>query len=278
MTGNEQKVLYIAEQGRKAGLTLAGIAGLVANIEAESAFKSTNLQDTYEVSLGMNDAQYTTRVDNGSYTRFISDEAGYGLCQWTKSDRKDGMLKFHRKRGVSIGDFRTQVDWMFIEIRGYGRAWEKVTQSNDPYECGYSVCCYYEIPADKEKQGIYRGKLARQWYEFLSSAMESGAVSEIPEEEPAAAGSIELVDDEGIVIAQSWPPRTIDSHCTGWPEVKLLQSMFLCRGYSVTVDGIWPDSLTEKVKAFQRSAGLEADGVVGPGSYSALGLNRSLFR
>ena len=69
MTGTEQKALYIADQCRKAGMTLAGVAGILINIECESAFKSTNLQDSYELSLGMNDAQYTSRVDNGSYMK-----------------------------------------------------------------------------------------------------------------------------------------------------------------------------------------------------------------
>lgn len=280
MTGNEQKALYIAEQCRKEGMTLAGCAGILANIEAESVFKSTNLEDTKEIRLGMNDAQYTQRVDNGSYTRFVLDKAGYGLCQWTASDRKDGMIKYHRQHGASIGDFRTQVDWMLQEIKRYTYAWRTCTMSNNPYECGYAVCKHYEICADLENQSRQRGGRAQHWYDFLTSAMQSGAVSEITEEEPRpeADPTEEKTDDEGIPIAQTWPPRTIDSNCTGWPEVKLLQTLLLCRGYSIVVDGIWTDQLTEKAKAFQKASGLHADGVVGPNTWAALGINRSIFR
>ena len=62
MTETENKALYIDEQCRKAGMTLAGAAGVIANVEAESAFKSTNLQDCYERPIGMNDEQYTAVV------------------------------------------------------------------------------------------------------------------------------------------------------------------------------------------------------------------------
>lgn len=275
MTGTESKALYIAEQCRKAGMTLAGAAGILINIECESAFKSTNLQDSYEISLGMNDAQYTSRVDNGSYLRFTSDSAGYGLCQWTAGDRKDGMLKFHRKRGVSIGDFRTQVDWMLQEIRGYSYAWKICAVSNNPYECGYAVCKYYEIPADTENKAKYRGGEAQRWYDFLTANM--GAEVAIPEADPLPEQSA-AVDEEGIPIPQTWPPRVIDMHCTGWPEVWLLQAILRCMRYNVLVDGIWGSALTDKVIQFQQANGLDADGVVGPMTWQRLGLTAELFR
>ena len=282
MTGTESKALYISEQCRKAGMTLAGVAGILINIQEESAFKSTNLQDTYEVSLGMNDAQYTSRVDSGSYTRFVEDDAGYGLCQWTARDRKEGMIRFHRKRGVSIGDFRTQVDWMLQEIRSYSYAWRTCATSNNPYECGYAVCKYYEIPSETEAKAKYRGGKAQDWYDFLAANI--GAEVVILESDPAPAATDQndsgavAVDDEGIPIPQTWPPRVIDAHCSGWPEIWLLQSLLKCRAFNVLNDGIWGSVLTDKVKQFQRDHGLEADGVVGPMSWQRLGLSADLFK
>ena len=183
MTDQENKALYIAEQCRKAGMTLAGAAGVIANIEAESAFNSNNLQDAYESRLGMNDEMYTSRVDNGSYLGFVDDSAGYGLCQWTASDRKDGMLKFHRSRGRSIGDFATQIDWLLTEIRSYSLAYNICMNSNDPFECGYTVCKYYEIPANTETQALYRGRTAQKWYKWL--AQNAGTESTFGETVPA---------------------------------------------------------------------------------------------
>ena len=66
---------------KAAGYNDFGIAGLMGNLYAESALSSTNLQNTYEKKLGMNDAAYTAAVDNGTYANFAKDCAGYGLAQ-----------------------------------------------------------------------------------------------------------------------------------------------------------------------------------------------------
>lgn len=269
MTGIEEKALYIGQKCIAAGMTVAGAAGILANIEAESVFKSTNLEDSKENRLGMNDASYTAAVDSGRYQGFAGDDAGYGLCQWTAGDRKDGMLKFHRLRGKSIGDFQTQVEWMLTEIRGYGRAWDKVRSSNSPYDCGYAVCKYYEIPTDTENKAQTRGGNAQKWFGFLAQAIDSGASPVIIQEAPEAAPAQEL-DEDGVPVPVTWPPRMIDARCDGWPEVKLLQATLVCRGYSVPVDGLWSKTLTEKVKAFQKSRGLTDDGCVGPMTWGCL--------
>lgn len=69
-----------------------GAAGMMGNLYAESGLKPTNLQNTYEKSLGMTDAEYTAKVDNGSYSNFVHDKAGYGLAQWTYYSRKQNLL------------------------------------------------------------------------------------------------------------------------------------------------------------------------------------------
>ena len=277
MTDQENKALYIAEECRKAGMTLAGAAGVIANVEAESAFKSNNVQDAFERIVG-NDTAYTAKVDNGSYQNFAGDSAGYGLAQWTAPDRKAKMLAYFRERGKSIGDFKTQVDFLIYEMRNYTRAWSIVTTSNNPYECGYAVCMYYEIPADTERQAQYRGGAAQKWYNWLS--FNADMQSSIPNS--AATGSeAEQVGTSGessaVPTVESWPPRTVDSHCEGWPEVWLLQALLKCRGYGVLVNGIWSGDLTEKVREFQTANGLAADGVVGKKTWTALGLNPAVF-
>lgn len=70
------------------GLNDYGIAGLMGNLYAESGLKPTNLQNTYEKSLGYTDAEYTAAVDQKLYTNFVNDSAGYGLAQWTYYSRK----------------------------------------------------------------------------------------------------------------------------------------------------------------------------------------------
>ena len=65
-------------------------AGIMGNLCAESSLRPDNLQNSYEKSLGMTDAEYTAAVDAGTYTeeQFSHDHAGYGLAQWTYWSRK----------------------------------------------------------------------------------------------------------------------------------------------------------------------------------------------
>lgn len=58
-----------------------GVAGLMGNLYAESGLRSNNLQNSFEKKLNMSDEAYTRAVDNGTYTNFINDSAGYGLAQ-----------------------------------------------------------------------------------------------------------------------------------------------------------------------------------------------------
>jgi hypothetical protein len=63
------------------GLNDYGVAGLMGNLYAESGLRSANLQNSYEKhpDINMTDAEYTAAVDNGTYTNFVKDGAGYGL-------------------------------------------------------------------------------------------------------------------------------------------------------------------------------------------------------
>ncbi|MDR1066550.1 MAG: hypothetical protein LBL35_03815 [Clostridiales bacterium] len=51
----------------------------MGNIYAASGLKSTNMQNSYGSKLGMNDVTHAAAVDNGGYTNFVRDDAGYGL-------------------------------------------------------------------------------------------------------------------------------------------------------------------------------------------------------
>jgi hypothetical protein len=76
----------------------------MGNLFAESCFIPTNLQNTYEKKLGFTDATYTKAVDNGTYSNFIKDGAGYGIAQWTFWSRKQNLLNFAKSQQKSIGD------------------------------------------------------------------------------------------------------------------------------------------------------------------------------
>lgn len=53
-------------------------------------------------------------------------------------------------------------------------------------------------------------------------------------------------------------------------QVLVIQRVLQQRGYGITVDGIFGDNTENAVEAFQRSADLDDDGIVGPDTWDAL--------
>jgi len=109
MATTEKKIWdYLKAQG----YTDAAIAGVMGNLYAESGLISTNLENYYERRFGMSDIEYTNAVDNGTYSDFITDSAGYGLAQWTYWSRKKGLLEYAKSKGTSIGDLTMQLGYL----------------------------------------------------------------------------------------------------------------------------------------------------------------------
>lgn len=95
------------------------VAGIMGNLYAESGLVPNNLQQIYNASLGMSDEEYTRNVDNGSYTNFVRDMAGYGLAQWTFWSRKEALLSLAKSRGKSVGDLYVQLDHLCSELQEF---------------------------------------------------------------------------------------------------------------------------------------------------------------
>ena len=229
------------------GMTKAGAAGCTANIMAESAGQPDNLQDSFNHLFGVSDATYVKEVDSGK--RNFIDGAGFGYCQWTSGDRKKALLEYCRNHGKSIADSDTQFYFMAREMRGtYSHVWFVLTSTKDPYEAGYTMCKFYEIPYDTENQAKYRGNEAVKIYAECAKATA-----------PAQPN-----------IVTYWPPRTIDKSMSGH-DVSVLQSILAARGYSIrTISGIFDTATDTAFRRFQADKGLVVDGVCGPLSWAAL--------
>ena len=144
-----------------------GVAGVMGNMYAESALRSNNLQNSYEKSLGMTDAQYTEAVDNGSYSNFVHDSAGYGLVQWTYYSLKEGLLNYVKSKGASIGDWKTQVDYFLKEMKEeYKSIWTVLTTAKTVREASDAVLLKFERPADQsEAVQIKRAGYGQTYYD-----------------------------------------------------------------------------------------------------------------
>ena len=263
MTDQESKALYIAKKCVAEGMTIAGAAGVITNIQHESVFSPINVEDRYHADTKKSDEYYTNMVDTNPSYDFATDGKkayGYGLCQWTFRTRKAELRAFCKEKGVSIGDRDTQIAFMFKELkRDFPVVWKALTSSNSAYNCTWQFCRYYENPANPEATAEYRAKQAAPWYDFLVVHIKD----DVPEPEPPP-------EDHKLSL------RTIDKNCSGFIEVYLLKALLINRNYDfvnsglLAIDDEWTVAVTKAVTRMQDDFGLEADGVVGNNTWQKL--------
>lgn len=145
-----------------------GVFGLMGNLMAESGLKANNLQNSYNKKLNISDEDYTMVVDEGAYSDFVTDKAGYGLAQWTYWSRKQKLLQYAQAYGCSIGDENMQVDFMIGELMAsYPSVLNVLKTATSIREASDCVLTQYERPADqsesvKEKRAAYGEDLMKQ--------------------------------------------------------------------------------------------------------------------
>ncbi len=127
-----------------------GVAGLLANLYAESGLAANNLQNTFNKSLGMTDTEYTAAVDNGTYTKFVTDGAGYGLAQWTYSTRKQNLYSYIKAKSVSIADETAQAEFLYKELsEDFASVLKTLKNATSCLEASNAVLTGFECPADQ---------------------------------------------------------------------------------------------------------------------------------
>lgn len=256
---------------RNAGITEAGALGILGNWQAESGCEPNRLQNDFS-SYRTFSKDYTARVMSGAISRdqFARDQKGYGLAQWTYFNfqtgqgRKLALYDFWKKSGKALDDVTMQVAFALHEMTTegqYAKLLALLKTTNDIYTATDQVCRIYEQP--------YYCNVDERFKNAKEIAAEIDLSGTAVVEESATTEDVSISENTTPKI-ETWPPRTIDEHCTGWAEVWLLQSLLKCRGYNVLVDGIWGQVLTDKVRQFQREHQLDADGAVGPMSWAKL--------
>ena len=158
------------------GLTDAGTAGLMGNLYAESGLRPNNLQNSYEGKLGMADAEYTERVDSGSYANFAHDCAGYGLAQWTYHTRKANLHKFAKDAGKSIGDLEMQLSFLMQELSsGYKAVLNTLKTTTSVRAASDAVLLQFERPANQGE--TVKVKRAEYGQKYFDKYAQKGSVS-----------------------------------------------------------------------------------------------------
>lgn len=151
---------------KKEGFNDYGTAGLMGNLQAESGLLPNNLQDTFNSKLGLSDEEYTKRVDNGTYTNFVHDSAGYGLAQWTYWSRKQNLLNFAKSKGKSIGDLEIQLQFLITELRNSYRnsVYNILKTATSIQQASDAVLLNFECPANAQAQKVKRAQLGQNYY------------------------------------------------------------------------------------------------------------------
>ena len=144
---NEQKIWNYF---KSKGLNDYGCAGLLGNLQAESGLKSNNLQNTYERKLGFSDDKYVAAVDNGTYTNFVYDAAGFGLAQWTYWSRKKSLYEYAKSKNASIGSLEMQLEFLYKELsENYKSVLATLKTAKSVKEASNAVLLKFECPADQ---------------------------------------------------------------------------------------------------------------------------------
>ncbi len=122
------------------GFSPYAVAGLLANIKAESNFNPTALGD------------------NGT---------SYGLCQWHKG-RWDRLKNFC---GAEESDIGCQLSYLVHELKqGYTNVYNVLLNSNSAFETGYRFCYNFEIPASRNSGGCdRRGNTAESLLDYVNN-------------------------------------------------------------------------------------------------------------
>lgn len=209
------------------GLNDYGIAGLIGNLDYESGLRPTNLEDAYQSKLGYTDAEYTAAVDQGIYTNFVKDSAGYGLAQWTYWTLKQDMLDYFKKAGKSIGDLQTQMEFLAYHLpKKYNAVWEILKTAKSVREASDAVMLRFECPADQSENA--RAKRASYGQKYYDKYHKSSSVPVKPTEPQNTSSKIEEGDIVTIkknavyyngvsvptwVMAKEWIVREVNGEC-----------------------------------------------------------------
>lgn len=241
---------------RQAGMSAVGACAMMGNMQDESGLKANNVQN----GMGYSDDDYTAATDGGLID-FVSDQRGYGLCQWTYPGRKLNLLNFARSRGVSVGDEDMQVDFCIHELRTeYSNLWQYLCTATGVAEAASKVCREYERPAETVVNVQERAAFANQFYMTLSKL-------DISDNAPTGSSSDSVFHTPAVEVF--WPPRMLEYGMTG-ADVVALQGLLTAHGFNVSCDGVFGNKTKAALAGFQAESFGYGNGVADEATWATL--------
>lgn len=156
------------------GLTKQGISAVLANADTESGLYLNNLQNSFEgkAPYYWTNETYTAAVDDCTYTleQFKSDKAGYGLCQWTSSGRKENLWNWAKGYATSIASEECQFNCLWSELNSSYRKTVLKYLISDAYDidtCTRKFMINFEAPKNQsEENQLKRVNKAKEFYDL----------------------------------------------------------------------------------------------------------------
>lgn len=178
-----------------AGMTPEGAAALEGNQYAESAgFIPERLEflcvKMYkEKGIAYTDDTYTAKIDSGKISRaeFLSPmrkHYGYGLSQWTTSERKAGLYDLAKKKGVSIADGDMQLEYTVSELKKrFPTTFKMLCTTKNVKEASDYVLEHYEFPNGWRSLSAIRVDYSQQIYTEMTKKDKSMGINNIIKKE-----------------------------------------------------------------------------------------------
>lgn len=237
----EKRILYqkVTDVGIKASLQ----TGMVS-------INDRNRNQAIAVSIKYTDDTYTEAVDSGKITRALflhplgdSRQYGYGFCQWTSAGRKAGLYDLVKSRGVSIGDAKTQTEYMLSELKtSYKSVWKVLQTATSVQEASNIFLVKFEAPANvgsavKKTRASYGEQYLKI---YQNQKKEENKVSKI-ENAVARAEAIALDDSHGYDQVDRWGNPNYD--CSGLVIRCLEEAGIPAKSSGATYTGNMPEVL-----------------------------------
>ena len=139
----QDNAAHIWDYLTRKGVGSISTAGIMGNMQAESSFDPTVHEGGTEHSNEVN----------------LDSDAGYGLCQWSKSRKKD-LANFAKSQNKSSGDLELQCDFMLSELSKTNII-AQMDASKDPGKAALIFHSDFERSADTPEQAKRRADYAQ---------------------------------------------------------------------------------------------------------------------